>query len=163
MDIQEAIRVLLQLSPNPSTGLPEELFQFISRVTPLVNVDLLIKNKNNQTLLSWRKDLYAGIGWHIPGGIIRYKEKIEDRILRVAKGEIGTTVKYNPNPLSINEMFCYHDVRGHFISLLYECSIPSDYTINNRNLSPNDIGYLQWHNCCPDNLVKAHSIYRKYI
>jgi len=44
MNIHEAIKFLDKQIPNPSLGLPEEVFLFISRTTPIVNVDLLIKD-----------------------------------------------------------------------------------------------------------------------
>ncbi len=164
MDIQKAIDTLIQQTPNPSKGLPEKIFLFISRTTPLINVDLLIKNKMGQTLLSWRDDQYAGTGWHLPGGIIRFKEKMEDRILKVAENEIGTTIiDHEPQPLAINQMICDHDIRGHFISILYRCSLSSNYVIKNENRKPNDRGYLQWYDACPINLIKAHKIYQKYF
>src|SRR5258705_8683005 len=55
-------------------ALPEELFLFISRITPLINVDLLIQDYGKGTLLTWRSDRFFGPGWHVPGGIIRHKE-----------------------------------------------------------------------------------------
>ena len=75
MELREIIDILESSIPNPSKGLPEEVFLFVSRITPLINVDLLIKNEQNHTLLTWRNDSYY-LGWHIPGGIIRYKETI---------------------------------------------------------------------------------------
>ena len=63
---------------NPSNGLPEDIFLLISRLTPLINVDLLIKNEQNHTLLTWRDDGYYPPGWHVPGGIIRFKETIAE-------------------------------------------------------------------------------------
>ena len=33
---------------NPKNDLPDEIFLFLSRISPLINVDLLIKNKNNE-------------------------------------------------------------------------------------------------------------------
>ena len=62
MNITDAIALLDEQVPNPSMGLPDELFHYISRTTPLVNVDLLIKDENGRTLLSWRDDQYAGKG-----------------------------------------------------------------------------------------------------
>ena len=38
-----------QLTPDPTAGLPEDLFLFISRITPLVNVDLLIQDDAHRT------------------------------------------------------------------------------------------------------------------
>lgn len=76
MNIIDAIGILDKQAPNPSSGLPDELFFYISRVTPMVNVDLLIKDEDGRTLLSWRNDQYAGKGWHLPGGIVRFKETL---------------------------------------------------------------------------------------
>ena len=70
---------------DPKKSLPEDIFLLLSRISPLVNVDLLIKNKKNQILLTWRqKGQVYPEGWHIPGGIIRYKEKFTNRIKEVA-------------------------------------------------------------------------------
>ena len=162
MNIHQAIEFLDKQVSNPSLGLPEELFLFISRITPMVNVDLLIKDENGRTLLSWRDDIH-GAGWHIPGGIIRFKEKFETRIQKVAKIEIGAPVKFNPIPIAINQIILNHNTRGHFISFLYKCFLSSKYIPKNTGLTNADQGYLKWHNFCPANLIKEHGIYKKYI
>lgn len=163
MNIHEAIEFLGKQISNPSLGLPEEVFLFVSRIIPLVNVDLLIKDENGRTLLSWRDDQYSGKGWHVPGGIVRFKEKLETRVLKVAKAEIGTTIKFDPVPIAINQMVCGRNTRGHFISILYKCFLSSEYIPKNEGLSNKDPGYLRWYDSCPENLIKYHEIYRKYI
>ena len=85
MTIQEAIKYLEGQIVDPRVGLPSEIFYFITRLTPMVNVDLLIKDENGRSLLSWRDDKFSGSGWHIPGGIVRYKEKMKNRLNEVAK------------------------------------------------------------------------------
>lgn len=40
---------------NPSKGLPEDIFRFISRITPLINVDLLIQNKKKRNFTNLEK------------------------------------------------------------------------------------------------------------
>ena len=164
MNIYEAIEFLDKQIPNPSLGLPEELFLFISRTTPIVNVDLLIKDENGRVLLSWRDDQYAGTGWHIPGGIVRFKENLEKRLLKVAEAEIGAVVKFNPVPIAVNQLIHeQRNTRGHFISILYKCFLSNKYIPKNIGLSYKDPGYLMWHDSCPVNLIKMHEIYRKYI
>ena len=165
MTILEAIKCLKQNVPNPSKGLPEDLFYYLSSTTPIINVDLLIKNKKEYILLAWRDDQYAGKGWHVPGGIIRFKETIKERINEVARIEIGTFVDYyDPEPMAINEIFNYErEVRSHFISLLYRCTLPVDFVLNNKEYSRSDPGYLMWHKSCPDDLLKLQDIYRKYL
>ncbi len=163
MNIYEAIEFLDKQISDPSSGLPEEVFLFISRITPMVNVDLLIKDKNGRVLLSWRDDQFADAGWHLPGGIIRFKEKFEQRVLKVAETEIGTVVEFDPVPIAINQIILGQKTRGHFISLLYKCFLSSKYIPKNTGLTPKDNGYLMWHDSCPVNLVEVHEIYRKYI
>ncbi len=109
---------------DPSQGLPEELFIYTSQITPLVNVDLLIKDDINGVLLTWRDDDYYGAGWHVPGGIIRYKETFSDRIHAVARQELGVRVTHGPEPIAINQVIHpTKTIRGHFISLLFVCRL----------------------------------------
>lgn len=163
MNTNEAIEFLDKQVPNPSEGLPDEVFYYISRTTPLVNVDLLIKDEKGRTLLSWRDDQYTGKGWHVPGGIVRFKEKLETRIQKVAKNEIGATVKFDLVPIAINQIMCRENTRGHFISILYKCFLTNKFIPKNKNLTNRDPGYLEWHTTCPDNLLKFHEIYRKFL
>lgn len=146
-------------------GLPGEVFCFISRITPLINVDLLIKDELRRTLLSWRDDQYSGTGWHLPGGVIRFKETMEARVKKVAESEIGVEVEFDPNPIAINQMINNEwDIRGHFISILYKCSLPSAFVLTKNNeLEETDPGYLKWHKTCPENLLKFHNVYKKYL
>ncbi|VVB93012.1 GDP-mannose mannosyl hydrolase [uncultured archaeon] len=164
MNMNDAIKFLNKHITNPSKGLPEEVFLFVSRLTPLVNVDLLIKDENGRVLLSWREDKFVGAGWHLPGGIVRFKEKMEQRLMKVAEKEIGTGVEFNPVPIAMNELICNHNTtRGHYISILYDCFLSSKFIPKNTGLNKIDNGYLMWHDVCPANLINVHEIYRKYI
>jgi len=150
---------------QPSQGLPEALFLLVSRLTPMVNVDLLIRNDAGQTLLTWRHDEFYGPGWHVPGGIVRFKEHFATRIAEVARIELGCAVSFTQPPLALNEIMATdRDVRGHFVSLLFECRLttPPDPALNFRGEVPIS-GQWQWHDRCPDNLIRQHEIYRPYI
>ena len=151
--------------PDPLTGLPEDLFLFVSRITPIINVDLLIKNESDHTLLTWRDDGYYPPGWHVPGGIIRCKETFADRIRAVARNELGTEVDFNPVPLAINEVIHgQRKNRGHFISLLYQCSLTTqpDESLSCKSNPPNPNEWM-WHSTCPANIISVHEMYRKFI
>jgi len=165
MEIKKTINLLESLIKNPKKGLPEDVFFFVSRITPIINVDLLIKNEKGQTLLTWRNDRYYGPGWHIPGGIIRYKEPISDRIRVVAKNELGVCVKFKKEPLAVKEVICQkRKNRGHFLSLLYACQLASPL---NKNLEYKKgipkAGQWAWHSRCPDNIISVHKMYQKFI
>lgn len=163
-DLAAAVKVLVDAVPDPSAGLPDEVFYYVSRTTPLINVDLLIKDERGRTLLAWRNDPHAGTGWHVPGGIIRFKETSAERIRQVALTEIGTPVDFDPEPIALNELIHHdRDLRGHFISLLFNCRLDSSFAPTNTGRTPTDAGYLQWHERCPDNIIVYHEIYRKFI
>lgn len=164
-DIQQSIDLLESFIKNPTEGLPEEIFLWVSRVTPMINVDLLIKNDKNETLLTWREDVYHGSGWHIPGGIIRYKETISDRIMAVAESELGAKVEFEDELLAINQVIQpFRRVRGHFISLLYRCKL---LTMPTEKLNIEITGKIPlawaWHAECPQEIISAHEMYREFI
>ena len=165
METKQIIDLLESLIENPSEGLPEDVFLFVSRITPIINVDLLIKNEKNHTLLTWRNDGYYPPGWHIPGGIVRYKETMSDRIHAVAASELGAEIMFGKDPLAIKEvMHPSRRNRGHFISLLYECVLTSSLDKNLRyEKGIPKVGQWAWHNKCPRNIIAVHEMYRKYI
>jgi len=156
---------VLQDMDDPRHGLPQELFYFVSQLTPLVSVELLVKNQDRQTLLTWRHDKFHGPGWHIPGGIVRFKEHIDQRIQQVAQTEIGCAVRYGEKPIAIHSMVNKErDIRGHFISLLYLCELAGQPLSTNAAQAPTPMeGQWRWHDSAPCELIKVHEVYRKII
>lgn len=162
MDLKLLIGSLEECVGNPTDGLPEEIFLFVSRITPMVNVDLLVKNDNGEILLTWRDDEFHGPGWHVPGGIIRYKEKIKDRIKAVARNELGADIEFSPTPLMVSEIIQRDERnRGHFISMLYGCRLISspDKNLHCADEKPKAREW-KWHSHCPKNLIQVHHIYK---
>ena len=166
MDIQNAIGSLESAILNASKGLPDDVFLFVSRITPMVNVDLLIKNEQRQTLLTWRDDGLGPPGWHLPGGIIRYKETMAHRIQEVARTELGAEVEFNLEPLAVNQFI--HETRknrGHFISLLFSCKLLTSLDERLRC----DVGKAardqwRWHSSCPIDIIPTHEVmYKKFL
>ena len=158
------VQELQAITGDPTQGLPEDLFLYASQITPLVNVDLLIKDEVNGVLLTWRDDDYYGAGWHVPGGIIRYKETFSDRIHAVARQELGTSVTHDPEPIAINQVIHpTKTIRGHFISLLFVCRLISPPAETLAVFDQPKRGQFQWHKMCPDNLISVHNMYRPYL
>lgn len=144
-------------------GLPEELFLFATEMTPMVNVDLLIRDEDGGILLAWRKDRFYEEGWHVPGGIVRLKETFEERIRKVALAEIGCeNIIFSAQPVEIVPIICEEmPQRGHFISFVYECRLPQGFEVKN-SVQEREAGFLQWHYSCPKNILKVHEFYKKY-
>jgi len=161
-------RVIAELEsfvPRPQQGLPEPVFLLISRLTPLLGVDLLIQDPAGRTLLTWRDDESYGPGWHVPGGILRYQESAADRIREVARLELGAQVEFEPEPLSIHGSLRPNARdRSHTISMLYQCRLltPPDASLRFDPKAPRP-GQWQWHVGCPDNLIREQLFYERYL
>ena len=154
---------------NPSKGLPEDIFYLAGRLTPFINVDLLVQDDLGRTLLSWRDESLfennLSSAWHIPGGIIRLRETISERLHKVAMNEMGgKLISFSKDPLTVGQHIDYHTKnRSHHIGLLYKCKLEDNYEIDNKNLNFGDSGFLEWHSSAPDNLHGNQLIYKDYF
>jgi ADP-ribose pyrophosphatase YjhB (NUDIX family) len=165
VDLSDIVKQLKSSLADPSQGLPEEVFLFVAGVTPMVNVDLLIRDDAGRTLLTWRDDGFYPPGWHIPGGIVRYKETMAGRVAAVAEIELGTTVDFQPEPLAVNEVIRPEwPVRAHFISFLYNCRLlaPPTESLQHKSGLP-QAGQWAWHAGCPDRLLAVQEMYRPFL
>jgi ADP-ribose pyrophosphatase YjhB (NUDIX family) len=164
MSLEDHITAIDAAVGDARLGLPEPVFALISRVTPMVNVDLLIRNERGETLLTWRDDeLYCG--WHVPGGVVRFKERLQQRVDAVARTELGTTVSMRPTPLAINEIITVERAaRGHFLSFLFECRLqaPPDPSLRFVSGTPYRRQWA-WHASFPPDMIPSHGLYRKFI
>ena len=162
--LKSLLRQLESHIEDPTKGLPEDVYLFATKITPMINVDLLIRDDSGRILLAWRRDEYYGTGWHIPGGIIRLKETFEERIQKTAEAEIGSKVIFSQEPVEIAPLISANlDTRCHFITLVYECKLPEQFQIDNKNRNRYDTGYLAWHNEYPPEMLPIHSFYKKYF
>jgi ADP-ribose pyrophosphatase YjhB (NUDIX family) len=148
---------------NPKIGLQEELFYFVGRLTPFVNVDLLVRDTTGNVVFTWRNDEHSGTGWHLPGGIIRFQETFIERIKHVATNEIGITLDRIDGPCAINQII---DIsareRSHFISLLFECPLDNENSLLLQKINKDNKNMLLSSEV-PNNLLKKHQIYIENI
>jgi colanic acid biosynthesis protein WcaH len=166
MSLDEHVKALETAIGDARTGLPEPVFDFLCRITPIVNVDLLIRNQRGQTLLTWRHDdLY--LGWHVPGGVVRFKERMADRIAAVARTELGASVKLTrAEPVAMHEVIQpVRIARGHFISFLFECELtsPLDLRLAYAGNGTPENGQWGWHDTYPPAMIGSHEMYRRFI
>ena len=162
--IDAALQTLAAAVGDPRRGLPEGVFLFASSITPLVNVDLLVRDGAGRILLSWRDDEFCGRGWHVPGGIVRFQETLEERVRKTALGEFDSSVEFDPRPLEHVE-FIDPDrrERGHFVTFVYACRLPAEWSAAGQRRRPGEAGYLAWHGGFPENMIPVHRYYRKYF
>jgi len=157
----DAIRQLEAGIPDPTRGLPEEVFRFAARIVPMVNVDLLVRDAGKGLLLTWREDEFYPGSWHIPGGIVRYKETFAERIRAVAHLELGATVAFDPQPLALEQIIHPHRRdRGHFISLLFECCLQGEPGVDPWRGDGRPLpGQWAWHRVLPECFYPPHRVY----
>ena len=165
--LADAIRTIEEAVGDPTggRGLPFEVFLMVTRLVPLFSVDLLIQDERGRTLLTWRDDEYFGAGWHVPGGAVRYKETIAERIATCAREELSAEVTFDPTPLAVEEEIDPHQrTRGHNIALLYRCRLLSgpDPALAADPSHPQRDQWA-WHDRCPQQMLPVHQRYARFL
>lgn len=152
-------------------GLGTELFLFSSTLIPVVNVDLLLTIQSMRFCLRGEMILTLARGGHIPGGCVRFKEKLMDRVQKTAITEFGEEVICRPEPIKVFEIFTsrYRDEiedqkeRAHFITLVYACKFKDETMLLERQKAEYDSkpGYLKWFSELPGDLLDVQKCYRE--
>ncbi len=155
--------ILEEACPDARNGLGENLFLAVSRLVPMVNVDLLVTDREEGILLTWRHDRFYGPGWHVPGGVVRFRETVRQRIAAVAQKELGAAVVADDSPLKLTELFHpTRDIRGHFISLAFRCKLASELHVEQQHRSGTTPrhGQYAWFSSWPESMIPQHVVYR---
>src|SRR5258708_4790423 len=69
--------------------LNKDEFAQVVRNTPLVSIDLIIRDPDQRVLVGLRTNAPAKGKWFVPGGVVRKYERLVDAFARVVKAEIG--------------------------------------------------------------------------
>lgn len=67
-------------------------FLRIVDATPLVSIDLILRNERGDVLLGRRANRPAQGMWFVPGGRIRKNERVNDALQRISERELGVTI-----------------------------------------------------------------------
>ena len=108
----------------------QQFFEVVKN-TPLVAIDLLVKNTEGRILLGFRTNDPARDFWFVPGGRIRKEESLDVAFQRIVHEELGIGYNreqarffgvseniYDTNFLNIP------GVGTHYINLVYEMTLP---------------------------------------
>lgn len=78
---------------NHPMWMSKELFEEIYGRVPRLSVDLLIRSKNGELVLT-KRDIEPCVGqWHLPGGTVFYGERLVEAAHRIASDEIGVEIE----------------------------------------------------------------------
>ncbi|WDZ97716.1 NUDIX domain-containing protein [Herbaspirillum sp. WKF16] len=109
-------------------------FALVIDSTPLVSIDLLIRNAGGEVLLGLRRNRPAQDFWFVPGGRIRKNEALGEALRRIALAELGA----EPQSWELQGAYdhIYDDnalgragINTHYVALGCRCVLPPDSRI----------------------------------
>ena len=107
-------------------------FLQIVDATPLVSIDLIIRNETNQVLLGKRVNRPAQNFWFVPGGRIRKNERVREAYARISDAELGVPLPFNEADFIGVYDHIYEDnfagkngINTHYVVLAYACQLKS--------------------------------------
>lgn len=111
--------------------LPDETFKSIIQHTPLISIDLIVRNKQGHVLLGKRVNAPAKGYWFVPGGRVRKNETLDDAFVRLVREELGIesgVTRADAKFLGVFEHFYDDNVfndkfETHYIVLAYELNV----------------------------------------
>ncbi|WP_441003649.1 GDP-mannose mannosyl hydrolase [Pseudocolwellia agarivorans] len=112
--------------------LDKETFSTVIESTPLVSIDLVVKNKHGQALLGERLNKPAKGYWFVPGGRILKDESMADAFKRLTKEELGQAFSINQTELlGPFDHFYSDNVFGdefstHYVAIAYVLTLDTD-------------------------------------
>jgi colanic acid biosynthesis protein WcaH len=114
--------------------LPPDKFLQIVEATPLVSVDLIIRNPAGEILLGKRNNPPAQDFWFVPGGRIRKNEQISEALQRVCRAELHADLA-KATLLGVYDHL-YEDnflnqpgIGTHYVVLGFECALQQGQTV----------------------------------
>lgn len=112
--------------------LEADAFRTVVASTPLVSIDLVVRNQRGEILLGQRLNRPAQGSWFVPGGRIYKNEKLDAAFLRLTETELGQAFsRGSASLLGIFEHFYRDSVFGdtpdtHYVVVAYELALPPD-------------------------------------
>ncbi|MFK8018189.1 MAG: GDP-mannose mannosyl hydrolase [Pseudomonadales bacterium] len=114
----------------------DDFLQIID-ATPLVAIDLILKNTEGLYFLAKRCNKPAQGYWFVPGGRVRKNELLADAMRRISIAELGTEVEFSEATLIGAYEHLYDDnfkavegIQTHYVCLGYSAKLSSQAMIS---------------------------------
>ena len=91
---------------HTSNHLPAEVFGEVIRNTPLVAIDLVVRDQSGRALLGKRLNRPAQGYWFAPGGRIRKNETLDAAFLRLTAAELGHLRRQRAGSTGLRHPLC---------------------------------------------------------
>ena len=113
--------------------LSQERFLAVVASTPLVSIDLVVRNSEGGILVGLRCNEPAKGSWFVPGGCIRKGETLPDAFKRISEIELGDAQELNDARLIGAYTHLYDTnfagvdgIKTHYVVLAYKLESPID-------------------------------------
>ena len=116
--------------------LSDDDFAHIVRYAPLVSIDLIVRDLEENVLLGLRANEPAKNTYFVPGGVIRKNETIQEAFTRILNAETGLTASFYEatlvgafEHLYKTNRFGHPDYGTHYVVLAYEVGLKAQQTV----------------------------------
>jgi colanic acid biosynthesis protein WcaH len=146
----------------------KQFLEVIDR-TPLVSIDLVIRDNENKILLGRRVNEPAKGKWFVPGGRIEKGEDINDAFKRISKAEIG--IEYSRREARLigafthlydTNVFLEDNISTHYVALAYELQLPERIEVSKRE-QHSEYNWFAIEDADPDVSYKADPDVHEYV
>lgn len=109
--------------------LDNNTFETVIDSTPLISIDLVVKNQQGQSLLGFRTNRPAQNYWFVPGGRIQKNESMKNAFTRLCQNELGLTYTIaqatflGPYEHFYDDSVFGEHVSTHYVVLGYEITV----------------------------------------
>jgi colanic acid biosynthesis protein WcaH len=121
---------------DASQSLSQNDFAHIVRFSPLVAIDLIIRDPEGNVLLGLRANEPAKGTYFVPGGVIRKNERIRDAFTRILHVETGLAVSFDEATLLgvfehfyETNRFGHPDYGTHYVVLAYQVPLKAKQAV----------------------------------
>lgn len=138
--------------------------------TPLVSIDLVIKDPENSVLMGLRNNAPAKGYWFVPGGRILKNETIEMAFNRISNKELGYQFNFQKSRL-LNAFNHIYDtnfdnaphINTHYVVLAYEIAVSKDEKDKLLQAPDEQHTKLKWISLADACIDKVHPLSKAYF
>jgi colanic acid biosynthesis protein WcaH len=117
--------------------LTSDTFATVIDATPLVSIDLLVRNAQGQVLLGYRDNKPAQYTWFVPGGRVRKSETIAEAFARLVSVELGLVWPLDEaefvgpyEHMYLDNALNRENLTTHYVVLAYTFTVPAEQPLN---------------------------------
>lgn len=146
--------------------LSRDVFRTVISNTPLVSIDLIIKNQDERILLGKRINQPAQGKWFVPGGRILKNETLIHAFERITNNELGVPVSYSKakwlgvfEHFYLNSIFSKEssNISTHYVVLAYEVYQNQAEILDIPLIQHSELNWFSAHDLIEDDDVHANT------